>query len=113
MRNAGETKATPGTDAILSAIATLLRPSGVAVITVPNDPLIGRLKRLARRALGTRWVEQKADWGGDEFHLHEWTPSEFEKVLGRHLVVTRRRGAPFGLLPVRACYRCVVSPEGR
>ena len=35
--------------AILAEIARLLRPDGVAVITVPNDPLIHRLKQIVRR----------------------------------------------------------------
>jgi 2-polyprenyl-3-methyl-5-hydroxy-6-metoxy-1,4-benzoquinol methylase len=98
---------TTSPEAILAAIATLLRPSGVAVITVPNDPLIRRLKRAARRVGWKRGVE----WGGDEFHLHEWAPSEFKSLLGRHLLITEQRGAPLGLLPVRACFRCVIRDE--
>ena len=46
-------------EAVLGAIARLLRPAGVAAITVPNDPLILRLKGFVRRtpvgwALGDR-----------------------------------------------------------
>jgi SAM-dependent methyltransferase len=93
-------------DAVLAAIARLLRPEGVAVITVPNDPLILRLKGIARRR-PLRWVTGKRfDWGGDDFHLHRWTPAEFERVLALHLRVTKRKSAPFGLLPLRACFRC-------
>jgi 2-polyprenyl-3-methyl-5-hydroxy-6-metoxy-1,4-benzoquinol methylase len=93
-------------DAVLAAIARLLRPDGVAVITVPNDPLILRLKVIARRR-PLRWVTGKRfDWGGDDFHLHRWTPAEFERVLAAHLRVTKRKSAPLGLLPLRACFRC-------
>jgi 2-polyprenyl-3-methyl-5-hydroxy-6-metoxy-1,4-benzoquinol methylase len=99
-------------DAVLAAIARLLRPDGVAVITVPNDPLILRLKGIARRP-PFRWVAGKRiDWGGDDFHLHRWTPAEFERVLGAHLRVVDRRSAPVGLFPLRACFRCVRRATG-
>jgi 2-polyprenyl-3-methyl-5-hydroxy-6-metoxy-1,4-benzoquinol methylase len=100
-----EHKVDPG--AILATIAELLRPGGVAVITVPNDPLILRVKA-AVRATPIGWVLRKRiDWGGDEYHLHRWTPAEFEQLLSRHLLVTDRRAAPLRALPVRACFRCV------
>jgi 2-polyprenyl-3-methyl-5-hydroxy-6-metoxy-1,4-benzoquinol methylase len=94
-------------EAILGAIARLLRPEGVAVITVPNDPLILRLKDLVRRtpvgwALGAR-----VKWGGDEYHLHRWTPDEFDRLLRKFFRVTHRASAPFDALPIRACFRCV------
>jgi SAM-dependent methyltransferase len=94
-------------NAVLASIARVLRPSGVAVITVPNDPLILRLKSVARRRPWRWLVRDKIDWGGDEFHLHRWTPAEFELLLGRHVRVVDRRCAPFRLLPLRACFRCV------
>ena len=36
-------------EAILATLARLLRPGGVAVITIPNDPAIARWKRWIRR----------------------------------------------------------------
>jgi 2-polyprenyl-3-methyl-5-hydroxy-6-metoxy-1,4-benzoquinol methylase len=94
-------------DAVLAAIARLLRPDGVAVVTVPNDPLILRLKATARRWPLDRLAGKRFDWGGDEFHLHRWKPAEFERVLAPHLRVTHRRSAPLRLLPLRACFRCL------
>jgi 2-polyprenyl-3-methyl-5-hydroxy-6-metoxy-1,4-benzoquinol methylase len=93
--------------AILATIARLLRPSGSAVITVPNDPLILALKSAVRRtpvgwALGAR-----IEWGGDAFHLHRWTPAEFRALLEQHLQVTHEAAAPGAWLPIRACFRCV------
>jgi ubiquinone/menaquinone biosynthesis C-methylase UbiE len=95
-------------DAVLGAIARLLRPDGVAVITIPNDPLILRIKSaLTRRPL--RWfTRDKFDWGGDDFHLHRWSPDEFEGLLRRHVRVVERRFAPARAVPLRACFRCVV-----
>lgn len=93
--------------AVLNAMARLLRPDGVVVVTVPNDPLILRLKAVARRP-PLRWLLRgRFDWGGDEFHLHRWTPARFERLLAEHFRVTARKSAPLGLLPLRACFRCV------
>jgi 2-polyprenyl-3-methyl-5-hydroxy-6-metoxy-1,4-benzoquinol methylase len=94
-------------EAILAAIARLLRPDGVAVITVPNDPLILRLKRMVRRTPLGWMLGQRVDWGGDRYHLHRWSPAEFEAVLHRFFRVTDRAAAPFAALPIRACFRCV------
>jgi 2-polyprenyl-3-methyl-5-hydroxy-6-metoxy-1,4-benzoquinol methylase len=98
---------TENPEAILATIATILRPNGVAVITVPNDPLIMRLKGTLRRTpLG--WIlRNKIDWGGDEFHLHAWSPAEFESLLSRHFRVVAQRHSPSDRLPIRACFRCV------
>lgn len=94
-------------EAILAEIARLLRPNGVAAITVPNDPLILGLKSFVKHtplgwALGNR-----IQWGGDEYHLHVWRPREFRALLSRHLRVTEYRAAPSRALPIRACFRCV------
>ncbi len=94
-------------DAILGAIVKLLRPGGVAVITVPNDPLIMKMKGVVRRTPVGWALGRRVNWGGDEYHLHQWTPAEFERLLSRHLRVTDQKAAPFDALPIRACFRCV------
>jgi 2-polyprenyl-3-methyl-5-hydroxy-6-metoxy-1,4-benzoquinol methylase len=99
-------------EAVLAAIATLLRPSGVAVITVPNDPLIGRIKDVIRRSPAGRILGDRIEWGGDTYHLHQWTPDSFATLLARHFRVAERRGAPLDLVPVRACFRCLPRPTG-
>lgn len=94
-------------DAILAAIARLLRPDGVAVVTVPNDPFIIRLKRVVARTPIGLLYRTRLDWGADAYHLHRWTPSEFARLLARHFRITQRRVAPFRPLPIHACFRCV------
>jgi 2-polyprenyl-3-methyl-5-hydroxy-6-metoxy-1,4-benzoquinol methylase len=94
-------------EAILAAIARLLRPYGVAVITVPNDPLVLRLKGMIRKTPVGYALRDRIKWGGDEFHIHQWTPEEFEGLLSKYFRVTERRSAPFDALPIRACFRCV------
>jgi SAM-dependent methyltransferase len=93
-------------ESVLREMARLLRPDGVAVVTVPNDPLILRVKALLRRS-GVGWLlGARVEWGGDPFHLHRWTPAAFRVLLERHFRVTEYRAAPWRWLPVRACFRC-------
>jgi len=94
-------------EAILRAISKLLRPAGIAVITVPNDPLILQLKGLVRRTPMGWILRDRIEWGGDIFHIHKWTPAEFQRILERHFRVTERLCAPHDALPIRACFRCV------
>ena len=94
---------------LLAGIARILRTPGTAVITVPNDPLIHRLKGVARRPPARWLVGRRIEWGGDAYHLHAWTPEEFERVLEEHFEVTDRRFAPARGLPLRACFKCISS----
>jgi 2-polyprenyl-3-methyl-5-hydroxy-6-metoxy-1,4-benzoquinol methylase len=94
-------------EAVLRAIGRLLRPDGVAVITVPNDPLILRLKAIVRRTPVGWLLRDRIEWGGDAYHIHTWTPARFRAILERHLRVTDFRAVPGPLLPVHACFRCV------
>lgn len=95
--------------AILAEIARLLRPDGVAVITVPNDPLIHRLKQIVRRTPVGWAMGDRIQWGGDVYHLHQWEPAQFERLLTSHFRVTSRGFALHATLPIRACYRCVLA----
>jgi 2-polyprenyl-3-methyl-5-hydroxy-6-metoxy-1,4-benzoquinol methylase len=99
-------------ESILSRIAQLLRPDGAAVVTVPNDVLIGRLRAVAARILGRRWVERRASWGGEDFHRHHWGPTEFQELLARHLAIEEQVFVPSRLAPIRLCYRCRAPADG-
>ncbi len=97
-------------EAILREMARLLAPHGRTVVTVPNDPLINRMKALVR-GTGVGWVlGGRIDWGGDHYHFHQWTPREFHDVLTPHFRVVARRAAPFDSLPLRACFLCLPQP---
>jgi SAM-dependent methyltransferase len=92
--------------AILDAIARMLAPGGLAVITVPNDPLIARLKRVVRLTPVGWLLRKRIEWGGDAYHLHHWTPSQFRRVLQERFVIVQQRCAPFDWAPIRACFLC-------
>jgi ubiquinone/menaquinone biosynthesis C-methylase UbiE len=93
-------------DAVLAAMARIVRPSGLVVVTIPNDPLILKVKKVVRYT-PLRWLlGERVEWGGDRYHLHRWTPAEFEELLRRHFRVLERRFAPFSLVQIRSCFKC-------
>jgi 2-polyprenyl-3-methyl-5-hydroxy-6-metoxy-1,4-benzoquinol methylase len=92
---------------VLAAIARMLAPGGKAVITVPNDPLIHRLKMVVRVTPMGWMLRKRINWGGDHLHLHQWTPSQFREVLSERFRVLDHQLAPSALLPIRACFLCV------
>ncbi len=93
-------------EVVLTEMARLLTPRGIAVVTIPNDALIASLKKWVRRTPAGWALRSRIDWGGDRYHLHQWRPSELRAVLQRHFVVTAQRAAPFDRLPLRVCYSC-------
>ena len=93
-------------EAVLSAIARLLRPHGIAVVTVPNHDLIVRVTGFIRRTPARGFLGNRIDWTSDEFHLHHWAPPEFAGLLERHLKVLESRSAPANALPLRICFKC-------
>jgi 2-polyprenyl-3-methyl-5-hydroxy-6-metoxy-1,4-benzoquinol methylase len=84
---------------VLDRINALLAPSGTAIITVPNEPLIRVAKTIFRPFM-------RVEWGGGEHHLHHWSPRNFEALLKRFLLVEERAFAPSPLMRIRCCYRC-------
>jgi 2-polyprenyl-3-methyl-5-hydroxy-6-metoxy-1,4-benzoquinol methylase len=94
-------------EAILKTIVRLLRPAGIAVITVPNDPLIDGLKSFVKKTPVGWMLGNRIQWGGDIYHLHKWKPNEFMRILERHFRITEHQSAPHDALPIRACFRCV------
>jgi 2-polyprenyl-3-methyl-5-hydroxy-6-metoxy-1,4-benzoquinol methylase len=96
----------PDPDPVMREIARLLKPTGRAVITVPNDPLINGGKSLLRNSPVGWLLGDRVNWGGDHFHLHQWKPAEFRAVLSRYFSVEAQRSAPFDALPIRVCFSC-------
>jgi 2-polyprenyl-3-methyl-5-hydroxy-6-metoxy-1,4-benzoquinol methylase len=91
---------------ILAELHRLLTADGIAVITVPVDPVIDRAKQLLRLTpIG--WVlGDRVQWGGDHYHLQKWWPWQFERLLEEKFSIERRQIAPLPLVPLHACYGC-------
>jgi 2-polyprenyl-3-methyl-5-hydroxy-6-metoxy-1,4-benzoquinol methylase len=98
-------------EAILDDIARMLRPTGRAVITLPNDHLINGAKGLITRARLT-WLPmfRRMSWGADHYHFHVWRIAEMRALLARHFRLEREAFAPTHLLPIRCCFLCRPHP---
>lgn len=92
-------------DALLGRMRHLLAPGGRAVITIPNDTMIHRIKSIIRTTrLDLLPPLRRIAWGGDDYHLHVWKVREMQDLLSRHFRVRKLRFAPFRVLPIRACF---------
>jgi SAM-dependent methyltransferase len=90
---------------LVESMGRLLAPGGRAVITIPNDALIHRIKLLIRTAkLDLLPPLRRIAWGGDQYHLHVWKIAEMRSLLGRFFAVRKVRCAPSRALPIRACF---------
>jgi 2-polyprenyl-3-methyl-5-hydroxy-6-metoxy-1,4-benzoquinol methylase len=92
---------------LLEQARRLLRPGGRAVVTLPNDQLIERLKdTLVRTGLTRLPPLRRVAWGGDDYHLHVWTVPQMRQLVSRSFVIVEEAFAPTRLLPVRCCFAC-------
>ena len=99
--------------AVLADIRPLLRPGGTAVITLPNDRLIDRLKAAMRHSgLALLPGLRRLSWGGDQYHLHSWRIPEMRKLLSADFEIVDESWAPGRLLPVRCCFACTPRANG-
>ena len=69
---------------MLAGIAGLLKPTGRAVVTFPNDSLIVGAKRVLKKSGASRLRSFGGPSGGDRCHLHVWTVDE-EPLMRRLL----------------------------
>jgi SAM-dependent methyltransferase len=98
-------------EAFLDDIARLLRPTGRAVITLPNDHLVNGAKGLIARAHLTGLpMFRRMSWGADHYHFHVWRIREMRALLARHFRLAREAFAPTRWLPIRCCFLCRPHP---
>jgi hypothetical protein len=94
----------------------VLAPAGHAVVSVPNEALINRVKGvvfklpLGKRILGGSdagyQVSQKMD---DEWHLHEFDRARLDRAVAGQFSVDEVVGIPSRLMPLRLVAR--LSPR--
>jgi ubiquinone/menaquinone biosynthesis C-methylase UbiE len=98
--------AEPG--ALLAEMRRLLRPDGIAVVTMPNDPLIMQLQEAVKRTgLHRLPLFGRVAWGGDKYHLHQWQLEQMRELLRPWFTIAAERFAPLRVLPIRCCFRCL------
>jgi ubiquinone/menaquinone biosynthesis C-methylase UbiE len=94
--------------AVLGEISRVLRTHGVAVISIPNEALINRIKKIFIR-LGVFEVLLKrrgeypemAERMDDEWHLQIYTLKQWTDLFSKFFRVTQLRKVPFVWMPLR------------
>jgi ubiquinone/menaquinone biosynthesis C-methylase UbiE len=96
----------------LKEIARILSPQGVAVISVPNELMINRIKRilirlgifdcLLHRHGGYDKMPERME---DEWHLHAFLLEEWIDLFKNFFRITHLRRIPFFWLPLRYVLR--------
>ncbi len=95
---------------ILQGLQRLLKPSGRAVITFPNDLLINRIKNTIRTARLTHLpVFRRISWGGDDYHIHVWSKQQMHELLAKYFHVAEYAPAPHRMFPIRCCFKCLAQ----
>jgi ubiquinone/menaquinone biosynthesis C-methylase UbiE len=96
----------------LHEISRILKPHGVAIVSVPNEPLINQIKNVfIHLGVYQRLFQQKGDYKKmparmeDEWHLHAFKLEGWLHLFRRYFRVTRLRGIPFSWLPLRYVIR--------
>lgn len=100
-------------EAVVREMRRVLRPAGWAVVSVPNEALINRVKAmLFRLPLGRRLVAGGGEGGyqpsekmDDEWHLHEFDRTRLERAVAGRFTIDAIAGVPSRLAPLRLVAR--------
>ncbi len=98
--------------AALHEIARILQCGGVAIISVPNELMINRIKRILLRLGIFKWLlQEKGNYKKmparmeDEWHLHTLNIEKWLDLFNESFKVTRLKKIPFSFLPFRYIVR--------
>jgi len=96
----------------LKEMARVLKTGGVAVVSVPNESMINRIKSILIRLGIFKWLFQRKgsylempERMEDEWHLHTFTLKEWLDLFRRLFRVTRVKKIPFPWIPLRYVVR--------
>jgi len=101
-------------EAVVREMRRVLAPGGFAVVSVPNEALINRVKGIVfRLPLGRRLVGAGAGEDGyrvsekmdDEWHLHEFDRTRLERAVAGRFAIDALVGVPSRLVPLRLVAR--------
>ena len=86
----------------LNEIDRILKEEGLAIISIPNESLINRIKIIFIRVGIFRWLFPKMpEKMNDEWHLHIFSLKEWLNLFHKCFRVIGLRSIPFGGLPLR------------
>lgn len=97
---------------VVAEMVRVLRPTGVAVISVPNESLINSLKLWLRRLgligliLQSREGYQSPVAMDDEWHVHSFDMPMLHRIIDGAMVIEAVEAVPWRWLPLRYVVRC-------
>lgn len=104
--------------ASLQEIARILSYQGIAIISVPNELWINRIKRVLIRLRIFDWLLHRGGEYGkmpermeDQWHLHVFSLENWLILFNNFFRVTRLRSIPFSWLPLRYVMQLEKSDE--
>jgi hypothetical protein len=96
----------------LEEIKRILEPQGAAIISIPNESMINRIKSILIQFGIFRWLfQRKGSYSEmpekmeDEWHLHVFTLKVWLDLFSKIFRVTRVRKIPFFWIPLRYVVR--------
>jgi len=96
----------------LKEIARILENKGIAIISIPNETLINRIKTLLVHLGIFKWLfQEKGNYREmpermeDEWHLHNFDLKEWSVLFNHFFRITRLRRIPFFWIPLRYVIR--------
>lgn len=93
----------------LRELARVASPGGRIVISIPNEPVIERLKRACRWIPGARRLRENLAEVENPWHLHRIGPAVVRRHARGVAVIERIRRIPLRLLPIR--YALLLRPS--
>jgi ubiquinone/menaquinone biosynthesis C-methylase UbiE len=94
-------------ESVVKELARIVKAGGTIVISVPNEPLVNRIKdviwHLGLFGFLFPNVPRRQD---DEWHLHTFDLGMLKRVSAGHLEIKKIRAVPFGFLPIRYIAIC-------
>lgn len=98
--------------AALREIARILKNQGIAVVSLPNESLINRIKTLFIQLGIFKWLfQEKGNYQAmpekmeDEWHLHALPLREWLDLFEKLFRICRKKSIPFWFLPLRYVIR--------
>ena len=97
---------------VMAEMVRVLKPTGVAVVSVPNESLINTLKLWLRRLglfgliLQSREGYQSPVAMDDEWHVHSFDMPMLHRIIDGAMVIEAVEAVPWRWLPLRYVVRC-------
>ncbi len=91
---------------VVNEMAAVLKPDGIAVISVPNEHFINVIKGfLLKLRLFKKFFPGLSTNMTDEWHLHAFDCKLLTETVGSALIIERIEAVPFSWLPIRLVSR--------